>query len=50
MEDSKIVDLYWERSENAIAETDKKYRKYCCSIAFHILRNQEDSDECVNDT
>ena len=50
MEDSKIVDLYWERSENAIAETDKKYRNYCYYIAFHILHNQEDSDECVNDT
>ncbi len=50
MEDSKIVDLYWERSENAIVETDKKYRNYCYYIAFHILHNQEDSDECVNDT
>ena len=50
MEDNKIVDLYWERSENAIAETDKKYRNYCYYIAFHILHNQEDSDECVNDT
>ena len=50
MEDKKIVDLYWERSENAILETAKKYGKLCYSIAYNILRNSEDSEECVNDT
>lgn len=50
MEDTRIVDLYWARSESAIAETSKKYGKYCYSIAFSILENAEDADESVNDT
>ncbi len=50
MEDKQIVDLYWERSETAISETAHKYGKYCRYIAFNILRNDEDSKECVNDT
>lgn len=50
MEDKRIVDLYWKRSEAAIYETDQKYHGYCFSIANHILFNKEDSDECVNDT
>lgn len=50
MEDSRIVDLYWERSENAIRETSRKYGKYCYSIAYNILYNAEDADEAVNDT
>ncbi len=50
MDDTKIVDLYWTRSESAISETAKKYGSYCRSIAFHILHNDQDSEECVNDT
>lgn len=50
MEDQKIVDLYWARSERAIDETDRKYGRYCGAIAFNILHNREDSDECVSDT
>ena len=50
MEDTRIVDLYWARSESAITETSKKYGKYCYSIAFSILANAEDADESVNDT
>lgn len=50
MDDKQIVDLYWERSEYAIAETDKKYGKYCYRIAYNILLNEEDAKECVNDT
>ena len=50
MEDKQIVDLYWERSESAITETEQKYGRYCYSIAFRILCNEEDSEECVNDT
>ena len=50
MEDKEIVDLYWARSEKAISETDKKYGKYCYSIAHHILFNDADAKECVNDT
>ncbi|MGN0335529.1 MAG: RNA polymerase sigma factor [Lachnospiraceae bacterium] len=50
MEDNRIVDLYWERDENAIRETSAKYGRYLHTIAYHILYNQEDADESVNDT
>lgn len=50
MEDREIIDLYWKRSESAIHESDKKYGKYCYYIAHNILKNNEDSEECVNDT
>lgn len=50
MEDSRIVELYWERSERAISETSDKYGKYCYAIAYHILADPEDADESVNDT
>ena len=50
MEDREIVSLYLERDENAIKETDKKYGRYCGTIAFNILRSHEDAEECVNDT
>ena len=50
MEDEQIVALYWERSEQAIAETEKKYDRYLEKIAHNILNNLEDSRESVNDT
>lgn len=50
MRDTEILDLYWERNEQAISETQHSYGNYCHSIAFHILRDREDADECVNDT
>lgn len=50
MDDKSIVTLFWERSEQAIAETDRKYGAYCYSIAYHALSNNEDAEECVSDT
>ena len=50
MRDTEILDLYWKREERAIAESQRSYGKYCYSIAWHILYDREDSDECVNDT
>lgn len=50
MEDERIVELYWERSETAISETAAKYGRYCHTVAFHILHSNEDAEECVNDT
>lgn len=50
MEDQRIVDLYWARSEQAIAETDAKYGGYCYSIAYNVLANREDAEESVSDT
>lgn len=50
MDDKAIIDLYWARSEEAISETASRYGTYCYTIAYNILSNQEDSEECVNDT
>ncbi|MCH5163611.1 MAG: sigma-70 family RNA polymerase sigma factor [Clostridiales bacterium] len=50
MEDSKIIELYFDRSESAIIETQNKYGRYCFFIAYHILYSNQDSEECVNDT
>lgn len=50
MEDKEIVELYWERDQSAIAQTKEKYEHFCYSIAYGILRNQMDSEECVSDT
>lgn len=50
MEDSAIVTLYWQRSEQAIAESDTKYGPYCGHIAYGLLQNSEDAQECVSDT
>ncbi len=50
MEDNRIVDLYWQRNESAINETATKYGKYLHNISYHILSNEEDAEECVNDT
>lgn len=50
MNDEKIIELYFARNEKAIAETQSKYGKYCHKIAYNILQNNEDADECENDT
>ena len=50
MEDSRIIELYWERSEDAISKTAAKYGGYCYTIAYNILSNNEDAEESVNDT
>lgn len=50
MNDLGIIELYFARDEQAIKETDNKYGKLCHNIAYNILGNKEDSEECVNDT
>lgn len=50
MEDSHIVALYWARDEQAIAESERMYGRYCYTVADRILHCREDSEECVNDT
>ena len=50
MEDTKIIDLFWERDESAIRETEITYGRYCRTIAFNILGVEEDVQECLNDT
>ena len=50
MEDKEIIELFLGPSENAICETDKKYRSFCRSIAYNILHDHGETDECINDT
>ena len=50
LDDNAIIELYWARNETAISETQTKYGGYLHTIAYNILANSEDSDECVNDT
>ena len=50
MTDTKIINLYWNRPDNSITESNLKYGTYCHTVAYNILHQQEDSEECVNDT
>ncbi|MDO5441213.1 MAG: sigma-70 family RNA polymerase sigma factor [Bacillota bacterium] len=50
MEDKQIIGLFFERSESAISEVQKKYSSYCFSIANNILHEKSESEECLNDT
>ena len=50
MDDKTIIQHYWDRDETALTETDEKYGRFCSSIADNILKNREDTKECLNDT
>lgn len=50
MEDTRIVELFWQRDDDAIQQTSAKYGNYCYAIASRILADHQDAEECVNDT
>ncbi len=50
MSDEQIIALYWQRNEQAIQETDIKYKKFLLSVAYNIVYDKCDSEECLNDT
>ncbi len=50
LSDEAIIKLYFDRDETAISETDRKYRQYLFSVAYNVLCNESDCDECLNDT
>lgn len=50
MDDDRIVELYWARDEGAIEETDRKYRKYLFAVAYNVVKDRLDCEECLNDT
>ena len=50
MEDEKIIDLYWERKDEAIMETQAAYGRQLQTIAQRIVQSYEDAEESVNDT
>lgn len=49
-DDSKIIQLFWERSEAALVAVSEKYGRYCKAVARNILGNEQAADECFNDT
>ncbi len=49
LDDSKIIDLFYARSEQAIIELSEKYGSVCSKVAGNILNNAQDAEECVND-
>ncbi len=49
MEDGAIIELYFERNERAITETEEKYGRLLTNIATRIVGDRHDAEECVND-
>ena len=50
MEDSKIIQLFWERDEAAVSAVSEKYGRYCAAVARNMIGNEQLAEECVNDT
>jgi RNA polymerase sigma-70 factor (ECF subfamily) len=50
MDDERIIELFWQRSEQAVSAVSEKYGAMCHRIALNLLRCCEDAEECVNDT
>ncbi len=50
LSDETIIELYWRRDEQAIRETDIKYKAFLLSVANNIVSDRRDSEECLNDT
>ncbi len=50
MRDEEIIELYWLRDETAITETDRKYKSYLLTVAYNIVHDSLDCEECLNDT
>ena len=50
LSDEEIIALYWDRDEQAISRTDEKYKKFLLSVAFNIVFDTQDCEECLNDT
>ncbi|MBO4971611.1 MAG: sigma-70 family RNA polymerase sigma factor [Clostridia bacterium] len=50
MDDRTIINLFFDRSEDAIKELDIKYGKCCHELSYSIVGNRQDAEECVNDS
>ena len=50
MEDTAIIQLFFQRAEQAIVEVQQKYGSFCRTVAMNLLQQKEDVEECVNDT
>ena len=45
----RLTKLFFDRDESAIKETQKEYGEYCMSVAYNVIGNKLDAEECVND-
>ncbi len=50
LSDEEIIELYWQRNEKAIEETSLKYQRYLYTVAYNIINDHSDCEECLNDT
>ena len=50
MDDSKIIELFFARNEDAIRYTDETYGRRLYRLADNIVKNGQDAEECVSDT
>lgn len=50
MKDESIIELFWSRSERAIAALTEKYDALIMKITYNITGNKADAEECANDT
>lgn len=48
--DDELIGMYWQRNETALDETNKKYGRFLFAIAYRILQDRLDCEECQNDT
>ena len=49
IEDDKIIEMFFARSEQAIRELDNKYGRACYKLSYNIVNNRQDAEECVNE-
>lgn len=49
IDDEKIIEMFFERSEQGLRELDNKYGKICHNLSYNIVSNRQDAEECVND-
>ena len=49
IDDEKIIEMFFERSEQGIRELDIKYGKICHNLSYNIVNSRQDAEECVND-
>lgn len=49
IEDEKIIEMFFERSEQGIRELDIKYGTVCHNLSYHIVGSRQNAEECVND-
>ncbi len=50
MDDRTIVDMLWQRNDGALSLLKQKHERLILSVAQNVLKNREDSEECLNDT